>query len=1626
MTIKSDYSNSQGPSTQRPPQPVQIKYQQLFSDRRLTPADRVNSNTLFIERLNVQISSGLVASYFFKCGSPQKETDHFREVFNGFFVGVHGGGSLVKKSSKSLVSEFGRYADVARIEREANFPTESLLEELKEIVQSTRGLKKQLLTLLQSKKYTIDAEWELETRDTWFREFIGVASSFPRCIESLADIVSKLLQIEWLNDDIHGIQVYTGQKQKISKSISLNSFDIVLKVVPFGGVDYFRRKTDGDGSCSLHALLGEETPSRGYSCERAREKLLTKIRENIRNGEVKNALIGILKEHANAQNDASSAMLFEGATGQRLKREYLSRERRYELEITPLKEAESALWMQEVNSLRGLILEKVDLNHERYREKSDDEIFDIVKGNWTYFETIIYNNDDAFLNAVSEDKQRAITAARVEIHVRRNREDLNKEDFLLHQLCPHYLEVIRQDSFYLNTPELALAAQLFNKNIHVIDREGGSVTIVATPGLQEEPIIICHEGVHFERCTPITEEEKPQLQAIKEWEDLQSLAEQALLRDGQLNTLHSIENRKEAYRLLAAGFLGWWLGPAPFVIQSARSGINIGGRQVDPENKNKEVQVAKLLANSAAAKFISGVPGCIGALGIDLVDLLSSPERHNQANASIRNLITTFLKGVASRDPKKFVEYFTSGLLGETFNRLPENTEQTYHVAGFLKALAQSPELHGAFAKHIVDEATKPPPKPKVGGILTPEEQEMYPKQVLSEIDEPTVEERPVIIEIDDADPIQTLPPEPVVNPEIDKESRPKLQITIEEESNPIAPKSESELPPIEMHDPEGYRRLLREEHGLAFNLEIANDRLVDPNYSKFGTPQDTLIQEQAGVVEADKNLKIKEAKNGDTWGPKQARKAERKLSKAEDNWRGAVRKRDEVNNYISQWENTIADLTKNLEANRLAQAKASSPKHIPVPEISIRKVVDQKTDKNHHLHGFDLSGNSVSLGKYPEAEDARFISGMFTKVDTEQASLDRKCYNAQREAEDAGIAIDDIPTRPTFGMPTILGNDVDVNYKTLQTTSIDDQRKAKSFIKSIQDLIGRPVEAQGFSKAEINEILQQTTPNIKEIPQDILWDKTVKSPAKAYNEVNDFLHKIGASTAGSPNGAVNIGTISSPEMNRARGEPTLFHHDLKPEPTRTQPSSPYWETRHQIAMEGSGAQVSGSKSDNPIQASQTANTNAPVQEPSIVQNWGWQGVEAMQQDTVMKTLEQNINANRQTFSGMPQAPIDYQSVWGPGVASNVQTPPTDFSGLGRNEELSLGSTNQRQIQTAGFAPAKGSEASAKVLQGVVSLFLPDMSDMPGAENPMDHINRIITAESVNNFVKSVPKGTANIFIAGACLMLPDMSDIPGSEDPRTHLKMVSKNAFLKYDDIMQIDPNAFSSRAGVALGEMIAFGGAGKVIKVADGVSILGMACEGGMAGLVMAEAHDTNKVAGIAFGFAGGAVFGAVFSSTKPEIKALIDKLQGKPQGFGQQVRAIEALQPAYRSGLVSEGTVARLSERNIAKIRTDWVFPKKGGATINGRWYTEHALERMAPRTPEVMAELEVRALARARKEGCLPQTEKFGEWWIDNHPDPRGIPPSVIEAEIANPGSTSVCVSINKQGGVITVIPRGSSR
>jgi hypothetical protein len=114
--------------------------------------------------------------------------------------------------------------------------------------------------------------------------------------------------------------------------------------------------------------------------------------------------------------------------------------------------------------------------------------------------------------------------------------------------------------------------------------------------------------------------------------------------------------------------------------------------------------------------------------------------------------------------------------------------------------------------------------------------------------------------------------------------------------------------------------------------------------------------------------------------------------------------------------------------------------------------------------------------------------------------------------------------------------------------------------------------------------------------------------------------------------------------------------------------------------------------------------------------------------------------------------------------------------------------------------------------------------------------------------------------------------------------------------------------------------------------------------------------------------------------------------------------------------------------ARALTDPIWdlpPEGGGLNINGRWYTEHALERMAPDTPQVRAQLQARVGARLERLGIKPGSPAYGRVMARalEKIDPRGVPPSVVEAEILRPGSTSVrVITARGQRVVVTVIPR----
>lgn len=151
-------------------------------------------------------------------------------------------------------------------------------------------------------------------------------------------------------------------------------------------------------------------------------------------------------------------------------------------------------------------------------------------------------------------------------------------------------------------------------------------------------------------------------------------------------------------------------------------------------------------------------------------------------------------------------------------------------------------------------------------------------------------------------------------------------------------------------------------------------------------------------------------------------------------------------------------------------------------------------------------------------------------------------------------------------------------------------------------------------------------------------------------------------------------------------------------------------------------------------------------------------------------------------------------------------------------------------------------------------------------------------------------------------------------------------------------------------------------------------------------------------------------------PHQAAVLDGVLGMAGGMGGVA--------AIRYGRTAAFPEYLLPAHSLMAENGVWMLPENGGgAFINNRWYTEHALERMAPRTPQVMAILERRFNERSQIVRQELNAKEFLKWQRLNTPAPRGIPPMVVEAEILNPGSTNIRIELNPNGNVITVIPRG---
>ena len=173
---------------------------------------------------------------------------------------------------------------------------------------------------------------------------------------------------------------------------------------------------------------------------------------------------------------------------------------------------------------------------------------------------------------------------------------------------------------------------------------------------------------------------------------------------------------------------------------------------------------------------------------------------------------------------------------------------------------------------------------------------------------------------------------------------------------------------------------------------------------------------------------------------------------------------------------------------------------------------------------------------------------------------------------------------------------------------------------------------------------------------------------------------------------------------------------------------------------------------------------------------------------------------------------------------------------------------------------------------------------------------------------------------------------------------------------------------------------------------------------------------------------------------IEAEANKLAKAPKGIdGVTEGAGNLAEDVGKAGKGLEGAAkgAESAAEDAGKVvesGTDSWNMVEGGGTINGREYSQHAMERMAPDTPQVRAELSRRAEKSATQRGLKVGTQEYYEY-CKKYVDPRNIPPSVIEDAISStkgiPGNrpdtfihetADVKIVINSAGKVITVIPK----
>ena len=263
----------------------------------------------------------------------------------------------------------------------------------------------------------------------------------------------------------------------------------------YDGEVYRIRETEGEGSCGLHALLGEEIGGiyrfpgdKDTSSARVKEYFVEQLEIALdRCQRIQEIFCEVIVGYLNA-SDPSAEMLFNSSSeGQEIKQGWLDFSGEYDEKKAEIEERESNQWFEiikesensEFSELKNLekraILNKINEDPNRYIQLLDDK------------------SKPKIINLRAEKQNLSETFEK------------EKESFALQSnIKKHYFCVIQKKDFFLNTNELKLAAKIFKLSALIVATRNGcteEVERIFDPSVEgSSPVVIHHGGVHFSRC----------------------------------------------------------------------------------------------------------------------------------------------------------------------------------------------------------------------------------------------------------------------------------------------------------------------------------------------------------------------------------------------------------------------------------------------------------------------------------------------------------------------------------------------------------------------------------------------------------------------------------------------------------------------------------------------------------------------------------------------------------------------------------------------------------------------------------------------------------------------------------------------------------------------------------------------------------------------------------------------------------------------------------------------------------------------------------------------------------------------------------------------------------------------